>query len=168
MAGPMTSSAPSLEGRRPERLGRILRGSRCARAPQDDGNRQASTFSRRGCARVLQTANRERRVANGKSLVRFSHPTLRNFFPRSNRGRRNAGRRIIHPRLRARLPPSEPLPSAREARRGARLSAFHRGSCQRALARGLSSRPGFLGRGSGGRYPPLPVPVQWKHPTHRP
>ena len=65
-------------------------------------------------------------------------------------------------------PPSEPLPSAREARRGARLSAFHRGSCQRALARGLSTRPGFLGRGSGGRYPPLPVPVQWKHPTHRP
>ena len=55
----------------------------------------------------------------------------------------------------------------REARRGARLSAFHRGSCQRALARGLCSRPGFLGRGSGGRYPPLPVPVQWKHPTHR-
>jgi hypothetical protein len=33
----MTSSAPSLEGRRPERLGRILRGSPYGRAPQDDG-----------------------------------------------------------------------------------------------------------------------------------
>ena len=32
----------------------------------------------------------------------------------------------------------------------------------------LSSRPGFLGLGSGGRYPPSPVPVQWKHPTPRP
>jgi hypothetical protein len=28
-------------------------------------------------------------------------------------------------------------------------------------------RPGFLGRGPGGRYPLFPVPVQRQHPAHR-
>jgi len=32
----------------------------------------------------------------------------------------------------------------------------------------LSSRPCFLGRGSSGRYPPSPVPVQGQHLPRRP
>jgi hypothetical protein len=49
---------------------------------------------------------------------------------------------------------------SRLARR-ARLSAFHRGSRQReSSSLRLSFRPGFLGRGLNGRYPPSPVPVQ--------
>ncbi len=86
---------------------------------------------------------------------------LRHDHAQQTKGKRNAGRRVVQPpRLAGAAPPSEHPPSAREARRGARLSAFHRGSCQRALARGLSSRPGFLGRGPDGRYPPFAVPVQ--------
>ena len=58
---------------------------------------------------------------------------------------------------------------ARLARR-ARLSAFHRGSHLRELfsSQRLSFRPGFLGRGLNGRYPPSPVPVQGStsHPGH--
>jgi hypothetical protein len=43
----------------------------------------------------------------------------------------------------------------------ARLSAFHHGSHQRDLSSlRLNFRPGFLGRGLNGRYPPSPVPVQ--------
>src|ERR1700733_8241868 len=43
----------------------------------------------------------------------------------------------------------------------ARLPAFHHGSRQReSSSLGLSFRPGFLGRGLHGRYPPSPVPVQ--------
>ena len=59
----------------------------------------------------------------------------------------------------------------RTLRRGARsfervrLTAFHRGSRLRELlpSQRLSFRPGFLGRGLHGRYPPSPVPVQGKH-----
>src|SRR5262249_17289298 len=52
-------------------------------------------------------------------------------------------------------------------RRGAHLSAFHRGSPPQGVfhRKGLSLRPGFLGRGGtrfayplSGRYPPRPVP----------
>ena len=43
----------------------------------------------------------------------------------------------------------------------ARLSASHHGSHQReSSSLRLSVRPGFLGRGLNGRYPPSPVPVQ--------
>ena len=43
----------------------------------------------------------------------------------------------------------------------ARLSASHHGSHQRdSSSLRLSFRPGFLGRGLSGRYPPSPVPVQ--------
>ena len=46
-------------------------------------------------------------------------------------------------------------------RGAARLTAFHRGSRQReSSSLRLSFRPGFLGRGLYGRYPPSPVPVQ--------
>ena len=57
---------------------------------------------------------------------------------------------------------------ARLARR-ARLSAFHHGSRQReSSSLRLGFRPGFLGRGLNGRYPPSPVPVQGStsHPGH--
>jgi hypothetical protein len=72
------------------------------------------------------------------------------------RGRRSAERRI------------QPLtvhPAQRDALASRRSTA--------ALSRGftpgwLNSRPCFLGLGSGGRYPPSPVPVQGKHLPHRP
>src|ERR1700722_2658234 len=46
---------------------------------------------------------------------------------------------------------------------GAPLAALARTFTSR-----LSSRPGFLGLGSRGRYPPSPVPVQGKHLPPRP
>ena len=58
------------------------------------------------------------------------------------------------------------LKQEREARRGARLSALHRGSCQRAFARFAQLQARLPGDAVasmhllGGRYPPLPVPVQ--------
>jgi hypothetical protein len=62
------------------------------------------------------------------------------------------------------------LKQEREARRGARLSALHRGSHQGAFAPFAQLQARLPGTRSplhllGGRYPPLPVPVQWKHPT---
>ena len=51
----------------------------------------------------------------------------------------------------------------------ARLPAFHHGSRQRdSSSLRLGFRPGFLGRGLNGRYPPSPVPVQRRtsHPGH--
>src|ERR1700733_586614 len=51
----------------------------------------------------------------------------------------------------------------------ARLSASHHGSHQReSSSLRLSVRPGFLGRGLNGRYPPSPVPAQGStsHPGH--
>jgi hypothetical protein len=57
---------------------------------------------------------------------------------------------------------------ARSAER-ARLSAFHHGSRLRDYSsRRLGFRPGFLGLGLNGRYPPSPVPVQGctSHPGH--
>jgi hypothetical protein len=60
--------------------------------------------------------------------------------------------------------------AARALSERARLTAFHRGSRLRELlpSQRLSARPGFLGRGLHGRYPPSPVPVQGctSHPGH--
>ena len=48
--------------------------------------------------------------------------------------------------------------------------AFRRSTAAlaKALTPWLSSRPCFLGRGPGGRYPPFPVPIQGLHLPHRP
>jgi hypothetical protein len=59
--------------------------------------------------------------------------------------------------------------AARALLERARLTAFHRGSHPREyLIPKVSFRPGFLGRGLHGRYPPSPVPVQGctSHPGH--
>ena len=59
--------------------------------------------------------------------------------------------------------------AARALLERARLTAFHRGSrLGEYLIPKVSFRPGFLGRGLNGRYPPSPVPVQGStsHPGH--
>jgi hypothetical protein len=58
----------------------------------------------------------------------------------------------------------EPAPRARRAHfRGALAFRRSAAALAGALTSRLSSRPCFLGRGSGGRYPPSPVPVQGQH-----
>ena len=52
--------------------------------------------------------------------------------------------------------------------RGALAFRRYAAALARTFTSWRSSRPCFLGLGSGGRYPPSPVPVQWKHPTPRP
>ena len=59
-------------------------------------------------------------------------------------------------------PPSEPLAPIREARRGARLSAFHHGSCQWELSsqrRGYGPRLRGIERQSAVYKPPAPDPL---------
>src|ERR1700721_3005084 len=59
--------------------------------------------------------------------------------------------------------------AARALLERARLTAFHHGShLGEYLIPKVSFRPGFLGRGLYGRYPPSPVPVQGStsHPGH--
>ena len=59
--------------------------------------------------------------------------------------------------------------AARALLERARLTAFHHGShLGEYFIPKVSFRPGFLGRGLNGRYPPSPVPVQGctSHPGH--
>ena len=97
-------------------------------------------------------------------------PKPRILSPQRSEGRRSAGRRdcpvgprhaadvAIHLRF-GRKP--RVLRDALASRRStAALSEVSR-------PRRFDSRPGFLGRGPGGRYPLFPVPVQRKHPAHR-
>ena len=95
--------------------------------------------------------------------VRFANPhsPLAFVFPQKEEGRRNAGKRwsppphlaMRHAPCRARSPVGVPP----------RLSPKGIIPSQR-----LGFRPGFLGRGLNGRYPPSPVPVQGStsHPGH--
>src|SRR5580700_5593038 len=99
-------------------------------------------------------ARRER----GKPL-RYPPPATCFSLPSSKRG----GRTPTDADLTAAL-----AHGARSAER-ARLSAFHHGSHLREYSsQRLGFRPGFLGRGLNGRYPPSPVPVQGctSHPGH--
>ena len=85
------------------------------------------------------------------------------------RGRRSAERRIQP--ISAQHRQTSPLAGARARRRAnPGALAFRRFAAALAgtFASRLSSRPCFLGLGSGGRYPPSPVPIQWKRPTPRP
>src|SRR5208282_6161875 len=62
-------------------------------------------------------------LAGGGTGFRLDHA-------QQTKRKRNAGRRVVQPpRLAGAAPPSEHPPSAREARRGARLSASHHGAC---------------------------------------
>src|SRR5271155_972349 len=63
-------------------------------------------------------------------------------------------------RRQAHHPLAAPSGAAAASSESARLSALHRGARQGLVADWLNSRPCFLGRGSGGRYPPSPIPVQ--------
>jgi hypothetical protein len=115
------------------------------------------------CVSLLATLLRAR------ALPRHCKNALAKTSLQKRGGRRSAKRRI-HPLAAsggAALPPVPRRRGARPAGR-ARLSALRRGSRQRLSPGWLNSRPCFLGRGSGGRYPPSPVPVQGLHLPHRP
>ena len=90
-----------------------------------------------------------------------------------SRGERSAERRIHPMSARAnKCAQFAPLDCARARKRAKFGARSPSGAPLRlspgAFARWLSSRPCLLGRGSGGRYPLSPVPVQWQHPTPRP
>jgi hypothetical protein len=79
--------------------------------------------------------------------------SLRSPGLRRNRRKRNAGKR--------RVTTAASCDAARALLERARLTAFHHGSrLGEYLIPKVSFRPGFLGRGLHGRYPPSPVPVQ--------
>src|SRR5208282_4023800 len=98
----------------------------------------------------------------------FSHPAIRNCFPRSDRGRRNAGRRIVHPRLRARLPP--PNLSRLRGRHGGGLACRRSTTALAAATKRHRSAPvtRFLGRNSVGAGVIRPLPSQCSGLPRRP
>ena len=87
------------------------------------------------------------------------YPPLATCFclPSNKKGRRNAGKR--------RVTTAASCDAARALLERARLTAFHHGShLEEYFIPKVSFRPGFLGRGPNGRYPPSPVPVQGAPP----
>ncbi len=98
----------------------------------------------------------ERSEIRERSTRSKADPGFASLNPGYEVRRKEAERRqaliLYPPHHRVRLCPGEGT---------ARLPAFHHGSRQReSSSLGLSFRPGFLGRGLHGRYPPSPVPVQ--------
>jgi hypothetical protein len=80
---------------------------------------------------------------------------------RNKRRKRNAGKRWVAT--------AASCDAARALLERARLTAFHHGShLEEYFIPKVSFRPGFLGLGLNGRYPPSPVPVQGctSHPGH--
>src|SRR4029077_14678521 len=109
-------------------------------------------------ARIERSEIRERRFGSTAAPgFRSAQPGLR----RIKRRKRNAGKR--------RVATAASCDAARALSERARLTAFHHGShLGEYFIPKVSFRPGFLGRGLHGRYPPSPVPVQGStsHPGH--
>jgi len=95
----------------------------------------------------------------GKVHFAIHHSPLAFFFPQIRRGGRTP----------TDADPTTALARGARSAERARLSAFHHGSHLREYSsQRLGFRPGFLGLGLNGRYPPSPVPVQGctSHPGH--
>ena len=107
------------------------------------------TRFRRFVARIERSEIWERRSGSVAAPgFRSAQPGLRN-----KRRKRNAGKR--------RVTTAASCDAARALLERARLTAFHHGShLGEYFIPKVSFRPGFLGRGLHGRYPPSPVPVQ--------
>jgi hypothetical protein len=110
-------------------------------------------------ARAISSSQRDPRrsyVSGQLRIERISlpYPPLATcFFLPSKKGRRNADKRWATT--------AASCDAARALLERARLTAFHHGLTQGSISsQRLSFRPGFLGRGLNGRYPPSPVPVQ--------
>ena len=87
------------------------------------------------------------------SVFRYSGFVRSSFQETNKRRKRNAGKRWATT--------AASCDAARALLERARLTAFHRGShLGEYFIPKVSFRPGFLGLGLNGRYPPSPVPVQ--------
>src|SRR5580700_8703836 len=87
------------------------------------------------------------------SVFRYVRFARSSFQETNKRRKRNAGKR--------RVTTAASCDAARALLERARLTAFHHGShLGEYFIPKVSFRPGFLGRGLNGRYPPSPVPVQ--------
>ena len=112
------------------------------------------------CALVLATHPRPR----------FADQSYESSSPQKNEGRRSAGRRNcpVGPRHANRCCHLFALRAKPRVQRDALASRRSTAALTEvSRPRLFDSRPGFLGRGPGGRYPLFPVPVQRKHPAHR-
>ena len=87
------------------------------------------------------------------SVFRYVRFARSRFQETNKRRKRNAGKRWATT--------AASCDAARALLERARLTAFHHGShLGEYFIPKVSFRPGFLGRGLNGRYPPSPVPVQ--------
>ena len=114
-------------------------------------------------ARHVRSAARTRFGLRKSGVGPGFHLPLRRFRPINpiKRRKRNAGKRWVTT--------AASCDAARALLERARLTAFHHGShLGEYFIPKVSFRPGFLGRGLHGRYPPSPVPVQGctSHPGH--
>src|ERR1700722_61720 len=152
--GPFPQSTANFDGKESKRRFRKGPSTALRMAPSTAqshfaGRGSAKAFSRRDGARVLRTTTKD-----------FLLPSIGrgSGAPKGaiSLGPRNTGKRCRCSGAAART-------FGARSPSGAPLAAL-----ARTFTSWLSSRPGFLGLGSRGRYPPSPVPVQGKHLPPRP